>query len=448
MQLPASRLPVHRWQVAGAPRADGGPVTLPVAAIGHPTAPAVVLAHGVGSSARFVAAACASPLTEAGYRLVVLDQRGHGDATACPAVTDHGLDAYAADLAAVVGSVPGEVAAVGGISLGGHAAVRADLPHPRLVALPGWTGRRAAGEGPHAAIAAEVRRDGVAALTDRLRADATMPTWLRGTLVTDYARHDPASLAAALVALDGADGPSDDEIAALGRPQGPGLAVVAWPDDPGHPLEVARAWAARAGAPLEQLRVTDPDDRLTRFGDALAAALFASPPAWPRWATAPIEVVDPDASWPAAAQRLIASLRRHDVLATAAIEHIGSTAVPGLVAKPTLDLLADVPPDRADQVAAALVTDGWARLPVGDAAWKRSFALPGDGRRLAHLHLADAADPRAAAHRVFRDALRADPGLVARYAAVKREAARRHCDDREAYTAAKSGFVAEVLATA
>lgn len=447
MRLPATRLPVHRFEVAGAARAHGGRVTLPVAAIGHPSAPAVVLAHGVGSSARFVAAACASPLTEAGYRLVVLDQRGHGDASPCPDPADHALDRYAADLAAVVASVPGEVAAVGGISLGGHAAVRADLPHPRLVALPGWTGARSPGEGPHAVIAAEVRRDGVTALTDRLRRDRAMPAWLRDTLVTDYDRHDPASLAAALLALDGADGPTLEEVGALATPRGPGLTLVAWPDDPGHPLAVAQAWATHAGAPLEQLRVTDPDDRLTRLGDALAAALSACPPAWPRWATAPIEVVAPDPAWAVGAQRLIAALRRHDVLAEVAIEHVGSTAVPGLAAKPTLDLLADVPPDGADRVAAALVDDGWARLPVADAPWKRSFVLSDEGRRLAHLHLADGADPRAAAHLRFRDALRTDPGLVARYAAVKQEAARRHRDDREAYTAAKAAFIADVLAT-
>lgn len=273
MRLPTISAHVVRWTVGGASRGDGVRVTLPVAAIGPASAPAVVVAHGVGSSGRFVAAACAGPFAAAGHRLVVVDQRGHGDATAVPDRGDHSLDAYAADLASVVASVPGEVAAVGGISLGAHAAVRAPVPHPRLLALPGWRGRRIAGQGPHAVIAAEVRSDGVAALTDRLRHDAAMPRWLRDTLVTDYDRHDPASLAAALVALDGADGPTDAEVARLASPGGPGLSLVAWPDDPGHPLAVAQAWAEATGAPLTTLRLTDPEDHLHRFGDALVTAL-------------------------------------------------------------------------------------------------------------------------------------------------------------------------------
>ncbi len=461
VQLPATHLPVARWTVDGASRRDRTEVSLPVAAIGVGDAPAVVLAHGVGSSGRFVAAACAAPLVEAGYRLVVVDQRGHGGATPCPDPDDHGLDTHASDLRAVVRSVPGEVAVVGGISLGAHAAVRAELPHPRLLALPGWTGPRRAGHGPHAAIAAEVRAHGVASLTDRLRGDDGLPSWLRATLVTDYDRHDPASLAAALVALDGADGPTFAELDALAGPGGPGLTLVAWPDDPGHPLAVAEAWATRTGAPLTRLHLTDPDQRLTRFGEALATALQALPAAWPDWATAAIEVVEADPAWPDAARALIAELRRNDVLRHVRIEHVGSTAVPGLSAKPTLDLLADVPLERADEVTATLAADGWARIPdpavlaaaaphtaapsTADRLWKRSLALPRHGRRRAHLHLVSSDDPRFAAHLAFRDALRADDELADRYAALKVRLAGEHRSDREAYTDAKAAFIASVL---
>ena len=278
MRLPDTTLRVERWSVTATPRVGGAPVRLPVAALGAPTARAVVLAHGVGSSARFVAAACAPPLVDDHDAVARLDQRGHGDATPCPDPADHALEAYAVDLGAVVASVPGPVAAVGGISLGGHAAVRAAVPHPRLVALPGWTGPRRLGEGPHAAIADEVRRTGVAALTDRLRVDASLPSWLRATLVTDYDRHDPASLAAALIALDGADGPTQEEVGALAAPRGPGLSLIGWPDDPGHPLAVAGAWAEHAGSPLVRLRLTDLEERLTCLGDAFVSALAAVAP--------------------------------------------------------------------------------------------------------------------------------------------------------------------------
>lgn len=282
MRLPPLGLPITRTQVVGRPRSDGRSVHLPVAAIGDPAAPAVVLAHGVGSSARFVAAACAWPLAIAGYRLVVLVQRGHGDATPCPDVADHALDTYAHDLSAVVGSVPGPVAAVGGVSLGGHAAIRAAIAQPRVVCLPGWTGRTVPGQGPHAVVADEVRRVGSRGLLARLRDDAELPSWLRDTLVTDYARHHPASLEAALVALDGADGPTRAELQRLAPPAGAGLAVVGWSDDPGHPLAVAQAWAALGRGAVTRLTLADPDVALTRFGDAIVTALVTLPAAHER----------------------------------------------------------------------------------------------------------------------------------------------------------------------
>jgi len=61
--------------------------------------------------------------------------------------------------------------------------------------------------------------------------------------VTDHARHDPASLVAALRALDGGEAPTLAEVAALDVP----LTVAGWEGDPGHPFEVASSWAAAQG---------------------------------------------------------------------------------------------------------------------------------------------------------------------------------------------------------
>jgi pimeloyl-ACP methyl ester carboxylesterase len=255
--------------VRGGARADGTTVDLAVVELGEAAAPAIVLAHGVGSSARFVTVACAPPLVEAGWRVVTYDARGHGASTACRDAADHHLDAHADDLAAVVASA-GDVAAVGGISLGGHAALRWRGSLPRVVCLPAWRGAARVGEGPHAGVAAEIRRDGVAGLLARLRADTDLPRWLQRTLVTDYARHDPASLEAALLALDGGRAPERDEVRSLDA----ALAVVAWRDDPGHPFEVAEALVEDApSATLTELSIGALEDRLTRFGDAIVAAL-------------------------------------------------------------------------------------------------------------------------------------------------------------------------------
>jgi pimeloyl-ACP methyl ester carboxylesterase len=269
--------------------------TLAVAEIGEPTAPAWVLAHGVGSSARFVAAAFADAVVAAGGRLVVHDLRGHGGSVTAPDVADHHLDVHVADLAAVVAATAGAVAAtagavgatagagqpgggpavVGGISLGGHAAVRlvsggAVTPEVVLACLPAWTGAATPGEGPHAAVAAQVAAIGIDGILAQLRDDRALAGWLRRTLVTDYARHDPASLEAALCALDGGDAPSEAELAGLTVP----LAVMAWPQDPGHPLAVAERWVALAPrAALGTVTIGELEAGVARLGRAAVAAV-------------------------------------------------------------------------------------------------------------------------------------------------------------------------------
>lgn len=170
---------------------------------------------------------------------------------------------------------------------------------------------------------------------------------------------------------------------------------------------------------------------------------------WPAWATEDVHVADPDPSWQARgadlARELDAALAPWLVRA---VEHVGSTSVPGLPAKPVLDLQAAVTdlacaPDVADVLSPA----GWHHVPpeLDERPWRRFFVLaPGD-TRVAHLHLMPPDEPRWGEQLAFRDALRADPGLAARYAALKRELAVQHASDREAYTAAKEGFVREVL---
>jgi pimeloyl-ACP methyl ester carboxylesterase len=267
--------PVDRFRVA----VEGG--CLAAASVGGPAAPAWVIAHGVGSSARFVAAAFAGPVVAAGGRLVVYDLRGHGASSPAHTVGEHHLDVHVADLIAVAAGVRTGVEVIGGISLGGHAAARAvaqgrlDAAGLRtvLACLPAWTGPAVSGIGPHAAVAAQVRRIGIAAIIEQLRHEPGLVDWLRSTLVTDYARHDPASLAAALLALDGGDAPTEAELAALSVP----LALVAWPDDPGHPLAVAEHWAALAPrSVLRTIAIGELDGDVERLGRRAVAAVAAA----------------------------------------------------------------------------------------------------------------------------------------------------------------------------
>jgi GrpB-like predicted nucleotidyltransferase (UPF0157 family) len=170
---------------------------------------------------------------------------------------------------------------------------------------------------------------------------------------------------------------------------------------------------------------------------------------WPSWATETVEVVPPDPSWPAIARGVIADL--HDPLRPwldGSIEHVGSTAVPGLPAKPVVDLMAPVASLSSSQQAdAPLAEAGWQLVPprLDNRPWRRLYVLPDNARRVAHLHLVERSSPRWREALAFRDALRSRPELAAAYAEVKRAAAMAHGEDREAYTAAKSDFVRRAL---
>lgn len=174
----------------------------------------------------------------------------------------------------------------------------------------------------------------------------------------------------------------------------------------------------------------------------------------PAWAVEPVRIIDSDPAWPERAREFTAELHRllgrwlsSDVL------HVGSTAVPGLPAKPIIDLMA-VADDPAAAVARerdALTSAWWFLVPpeLDQRPWRR-FVVRADRagqRRLAHLHLMRPGERRWNEVLAFRDRLRADPTAAAAYGDLKARAAADHRTDREAYTAAKANFVRHVLDT-
>lgn len=130
-----------------------------------------------------------------------------------------------------------------------------------------------------------------------------------------------------------------------------------------------------------------------------------------------------------------------------AIEHMGSTAVPGLAAKPVIDILAGVESMAAARgLSAPLCANGYTtsaefNAALADRQWFMRWA---DGHRTHHLHLVVHGGPVWTQRLRFRDALRADPVLAARYAALKAGLAAQYPKDREAYTEAKAVFVQAV----
>jgi GrpB-like predicted nucleotidyltransferase (UPF0157 family) len=161
-----------------------------------------------------------------------------------------------------------------------------------------------------------------------------------------------------------------------------------------------------------------------------------------------LQIVAYDPGWPGrfAAQRPVVEGLLGPWLA-GPVEHIGSTSVPGLAAKPVIDMLAQVHSLAAAQAAVPVLTGaGWLLWPEDPCRHYRLWFLrPAPEARTHHLHVIAQRDPHAVALLAFRDALRADDGLCRDYAALKRELAQRDPVNRNAYSNAKGDFISQAV---
>jgi GrpB-like predicted nucleotidyltransferase (UPF0157 family) len=162
----------------------------------------------------------------------------------------------------------------------------------------------------------------------------------------------------------------------------------------------------------------------------------------------PIRIVAYDPEWPARFEEERAALSEAiGGWVTGGIHHVGSTAVPGLDAKPIVDILIGVEDLESSRGCFDSLGElGYLYAPyrVEEMHW---LCKPHPSRRTHHLHLVPAGSARFRDELAFRDRLRADPQLAARYAELKRRLAIRFEDDREAYTEAKGDFIASALAS-
>ena len=130
------------------------------------------------------------------------------------------------------------------------------------------------------------------------------------------------------------------------------------------------------------------------------------------------------------------------------IEHIGSTAVPGLGAKPIIDILLGVGRIReVEERIPLLESRGYEYIPKWESVLpeRRFFAKPRAVPRTHHLHCVETRTEFWRRHLLFRDLLRDDAALTRAYHRLKLELAGRYRDDREAYTDAKTAFIESVL---
>jgi GrpB-like predicted nucleotidyltransferase (UPF0157 family) len=155
------------------------------------------------------------------------------------------------------------------------------------------------------------------------------------------------------------------------------------------------------------------------------------------------------ADWPACFDAIRQELRVTLPGDEVRVEHIGSTAVPGLAAKPVIDVLLGAP--------ALTVVE--ARIPGLLACgyeYRQRYELQIPGRRYfvraastlprVHLHAVETGATLWRRHLAFRDALRSESGLAREYEALKIRLARQYPDDKERYASGKAPFIARILA--
>jgi GrpB-like predicted nucleotidyltransferase (UPF0157 family) len=156
-----------------------------------------------------------------------------------------------------------------------------------------------------------------------------------------------------------------------------------------------------------------------------------------------------DSAWPTKFEReatvLAEALGSHVV---GGVHHVGSTAVPGLTAKPIIDIMIGVRDLDSSRPCIALLAEyDYCYAPHRQEVmhW---FCKPDPSRRTHHLHLVPTGSPRFTDVLAFRDYLRAHPAAVRQYEELKQWLAIKHADDRDAYTDGKAAMISDMTAEA
>ncbi|MGP3956425.1 GrpB family protein [Nonomuraea sp. 3N208] len=161
--------------------------------------------------------------------------------------------------------------------------------------------------------------------------------------------------------------------------------------------------------------------------------------------TDPVEIVDYDPNWPMRFAALGEALRTALGDVAARIDHIGSTSVAGLAAKPVIDVQVAVRSfEPLEEFRIPLERLGMVYRAGNPELTKRYFR-EAPGQRRTHVHVRELGSFSQQLPLLFRDYLRAHPAAAAEFADAKRRCAERFHDEREKYVAAKEPFVWDIV---
>jgi GrpB-like predicted nucleotidyltransferase (UPF0157 family) len=163
-----------------------------------------------------------------------------------------------------------------------------------------------------------------------------------------------------------------------------------------------------------------------------------------------VEVADSDSRWHLVFEALAAELRTALSDLDATVEHVGSTAVPGLAAKPIIDVAVGIRGKIAiDRLIESLEPLGYIYRRDEGANGGQLFVVDAEGKpgqRIAYIHVVATNDPQWSRYLGFRDLLKENPHALLEYEQLKRRLAVEFPNDRIGYTAAKESFIRAVLA--
>ena len=159
-----------------------------------------------------------------------------------------------------------------------------------------------------------------------------------------------------------------------------------------------------------------------------------------------IEVVEYHPEWPRVFEREACAVLDACRPFVTEVHHVGSTSVPGLAAKPVLDMMPIVTGPAEGFKAVPRMTDlGYRYRGESGIPGRFYFDRVVDGRTVAHVHMLPAGHLDARKHLVFRDHLRTHPDTAQEYQRLKRELASKYRHDRRTYTDSKADFISGVI---
>jgi GrpB-like predicted nucleotidyltransferase (UPF0157 family) len=155
-----------------------------------------------------------------------------------------------------------------------------------------------------------------------------------------------------------------------------------------------------------------------------------------------IRIVEYDPAWPELATAEMRRIAHALAELVVRLDHVGSTAVPRLAAKPIIDLQLSVPDiDPLDAYREPLERLGYLFVPDPESPDFHLFAKPAERPRTHHLHVFGSGSAHERRHLAVRDYLRAHPDEASRYEALKRRLIAEHPEDRLAYIEGKHAFM-------